>query len=706
MKEIYLEGSVGFSFWGEPAFTAAEVRNMIDGERAPLTVNLNSGGGLASEGVAIYNLLKAHPAEVHIVINGMAASAASMIAMAGDTITMLAGSQLMIHDPATEYSGGRGTADDHQRKADELERMSQQWAQIYADRAGISVEEAREIMRVETYYTPDEAVAAGFATATNEEQAQEVADFDYGIYAHAPNELLTAGRAHSPRKMAVLAMICGLDAPNAKEKIMNEEDLMAMGADQIAALCVDVVAALTSDQLAALTDEQKASLTDEQTASLSDEQKAALVAADGGGTEDDPTAEEDDDDDGDATTAIMDLVHMHGDGIDVARGFISRKATLASVVAHYKSKGKPLAHVNPNAPRARIIRDETETRRQFMPVALAAQITRQPKVAAGAQPYMTMTIAQMMAACANYTGPLRSAGDIDRMIRAAAHTTSDFPAILENTMNKVLLARYQMAQPTYQAISRRRDFRDFRPAPLVRSGDFPMPKLLGEGGEIKYGTIGEGKETAQLFTYASGLRITRQTIVNDDLGALDDAMRDYGSVISRMEETVFYSALLSAALSDGKAIFHADHGNLAGTAAAITKASLSIARASIRKQKGLDGGSLNLAPAILLVGPDKETEAESIVADITATKVEEFNPFSRKLQVIVTNEITGNAWYVLADPNAAGGEIWTHGFLDGNAAPIVRTENTFGTDGMAMEIIHDFGFGAVDYRGGFKNAGA
>jgi ATP-dependent protease ClpP protease subunit len=675
MKEIYLEGSVGFSFWGEPAFTAAEVRNMIGGERAPLTVNLNSGGGLASEGVAIYNLLKAHPAEVHVVINGMAASAASMIAMAGDTITMLAGSQIMIHDPATEYSGGRGTADDHQRKADELERMSQQWAQIYADRAGITVEEAREIMRVETYYTPEEAVAAGFATATDEEQAQEVAVFDYQIYAHAPQELLTAGRADSPSKMAVLAMICGLEAPNAQESTMENDQLE----DQV-----------TTAEAA----EEEEEGDDQVTAS----------------TEEDPTAEEEQveaaEDPDDMTTAIMDLVHMHGDGIDVARGFISRKATLASVVAHYKSKGKPLAHVNPNAPRARIIRDEADTRRQYMPVALAAQITRKPKVAAGAQPYMTMTIAQMMAACANYTGPLRSAGDIDRMIRAAAHTTSDFPAILENTMNKVLLERYQMAQPTYQAVSRRRDFRDFRPAPLVRSGDFPMPKLLGEGGAIKYGTIGEGKETAQLFTYASGLRITRQTIVNDDLGALDDAMRDYGSVISRMEETVFYSALLSAALSDGKAIFHADHGNLAGTAAAINKASLSIARSSIRKQKGLDGGSLNLAPAILLVGPDKETEAESIVADITATKVEEFNPFSRKLQVIVTNEITGNAWYVLADPNAAGGEIWTHGFLDGNAAPIVRTENTFGTDGMAMEIIHDFGFGAVDYRGGFKNAGA
>lgn len=705
MKQIYLEGSVGFSFWGEPSFTAADVRDQIAGDIGELTVNLNSGGGIAPEGVAIYNLLKAHPAAVHVVINGMAASAASLIAMAGDTITMLAGSQLMIHDPATEYSGGRGTAEDHQRKADELERMSQQWSEIYAGRAGISVEEAREIMRVETYFTPEEAIAIGFATATDETQAQEVADFDYGIYAHAPQELLHAGRATSPSKMAVLAMICGLEAPNSQESTMEDEELMAMTAAQIADLSPDALAALTADQLASLTDEQKAGLTEEQMASLTEEQLEALKE------EEDPNADDEagnnaDPEEDDMTTAIMDLVHMHGEGIDVARAFISRKATLASVVAHYKSKGKPLSHVNPNAPGARITRDEVDTRRQYMPVALAAQITRASKVPAAAQPYMNLTLAQMIATCADYKGPLRTAADIDRMIRASAHTTSDFPLILENSLNKVLMDRYQMAQPTYQAVSRRRDFRDFRETPMVRSGDFPMPKLLGEGGKINYGTIGEGKEVAQLFTYASGLRITRQTIINDDLGALDDAMRDYGSVISRMEETVFYAALLAATLRSGTALFHSTHGNLAGSGGAINKTTLSAARTAIRKQKGLDGGSLNLAPAILLVGPDKETEAESIVAEITATTADDVNVFSKKLQIVVTNEITGNAWYVLADPNAAGGEIWTHGFLQGNAAPIVRTENTFGTDGMAMEIIHDFGFGAVDYRGGYKNPGA
>lgn len=669
--KIYLEGSVGFSFWGEPSFTAADVRDMIGAHSGPLTVCINSGGGIATEGIAIYNLLKAHPASVDVVINGIAASAASMIAMAGETITMLAGSLLMIHDPAVEFSGGRGTADDHKRKADELERMSLQWAGIYADRAGISVDEARDIMRLETYYTPEEALAAGFATSLGEETSQAAATFDYAIYAHAPKRLVGEVRANCPSKLAIMAMICGLDAPKQMEISMNEEEQAAAAAEAAAAEAAELAAA--------------------------DAAAAELAAA--------AAAEGDDEEVENPATAIMDLVEMHGDGIDVARDFITRKVPLAGVIAHYKEKGKPLTRITANAPRARITRDEGETRRQYMPLALAAQITGAQTVEAPARVFMSMSIAQMMATCANYTGPLRSAGDINRMIQAASHTTSDFPLILEGAMNTVLMDRYRNENPSYRAVSRRRDFRDFRAMPMIRSGDFPMPKELKEGGEIKYGTIGEGKETAQLLTYASGIRITRQTIINDNMGAIDEALRDYGSVIAQLEESAFYAGLLGASLSDGKAIFHADHGNLAGAGAAITVPSLGAARKAIREQKGLSGNNLNLRPAILLVGPTKETEAEQIVAAVTPSQASEVNPFSQKLQVVVTPEITGNAWYVLADPNSAGAEIWVHGFLQGNAAPIVRTRDAFGRDGMEMEVIHDFGLGASGYQGGYKNPG-
>ncbi|MCB5412353.1 Mu-like prophage major head subunit gpT family protein [Pseudogemmobacter faecipullorum] len=238
--------------------------------------------------------------------------------------------------------------------------------------------------------------------------------------------------------------------------------------------------------------------------------------------------------------------------------------------------------------------------------------------------------------------------------------------------------------------------------PLVRTGDFPMLKPVGEGGEIKWGKFGESGEQALISSYAVGLTISRQMIINDDLGAIDEVLSNYGQSVAMFEERTFYAFALAALMADGKAIFHAGHGNLAGTAAAINATSVSAGRAAMRKQKSIDGNTLNISPSILLVGPDKETEAEMFVADITPTQTSAVNPFSGKLTPVVAAEITGNAWYLLSGSNPC----WIHGFLEGAEAPRLRTEEPFGTQGFSMTLEHDFGLGAADFRGGYKNAGA
>ena len=96
MNELYLYGSVGESFWGEEAFSPSDVRDQLSEMTGPITVHINSGGGIATDGQAIYNLLKGYPDRVDVVIDGAAASAASLIAMAGETITLRAGAYLMI----------------------------------------------------------------------------------------------------------------------------------------------------------------------------------------------------------------------------------------------------------------------------------------------------------------------------------------------------------------------------------------------------------------------------------------------------------------------------------------------------------------------------------------------------------------------------------------------------------------------------------
>lgn len=196
MNELLLYGTVGSSWWDEDCFTAKSVREALAGLTGPLTVRLNSGGGIASEGQAIYTALRGHPGTVAIVVEGVAASAASLIAMAGDTITMSPGAMMMIHDPAQDYLGERGTSEAHRKAAETLDVIANAYAGIYAARSGMSVDDARAVMKAETYYDGPGAMEAGFATAV-EEEGEELAPaaFDYRIYQHAPNRLLTAAGA-------------------------------------------------------------------------------------------------------------------------------------------------------------------------------------------------------------------------------------------------------------------------------------------------------------------------------------------------------------------------------------------------------------------------------------------------------------------------------------------------------------------------------
>ncbi|GAA3781241.1 head maturation protease, ClpP-related [Micromonospora maritima] len=125
-----------------------------------ITLRLNSKGGDAWDGVAIYNALKDHPAQVTVVVDGVAASAASVIAQAGDRIVMNRGSQMMIHDA----SGlALGDAADMREMADVLDKVSDSLAGIYAARAGGTVAQWRATMRGTQWYTAEEAVDAGLA---------------------------------------------------------------------------------------------------------------------------------------------------------------------------------------------------------------------------------------------------------------------------------------------------------------------------------------------------------------------------------------------------------------------------------------------------------------------------------------------------------------------------------------------------------------
>lgn len=190
--EIILYGFVGDNYWDE-GFTAREVVDALAeiGRDTDVTVRINSGGGYVDDGIAIFNALTAHKGAVRVEIDAVAASAASIIAMAGRERVMRAGAMIMIHDPALITIG---TAADHEKSASLLDKMAALLAGIYADASGETTEAIRKDMREEIWLDPAEAVERGYATAIGDRSAKASAAFDYRIYDHAPERLVALSR--------------------------------------------------------------------------------------------------------------------------------------------------------------------------------------------------------------------------------------------------------------------------------------------------------------------------------------------------------------------------------------------------------------------------------------------------------------------------------------------------------------------------------
>lgn len=239
--EVMLYGDVGANFWGD-GFSAADVRSALAeiGRTNDVTVHINSGGGFASEGVAIYNALKAHGGKVSVVVDAMAASAASIIAMGGVTCRMATGAIMMIHDPSAMTIG---TAADHQKSVEMLDVIAGGCADIYAAKSGKTSAECRADMKSELWMTADEAIAAGYADAADPEPALEPAAWNYRAYAHAPASILATAdargwAARKPRSAAAANAAPNPRGPAAlppKETPMTEAERIAAEAAQKAA---------------------------------------------------------------------------------------------------------------------------------------------------------------------------------------------------------------------------------------------------------------------------------------------------------------------------------------------------------------------------------------------------------------------------------------------------------------------------------------
>ena len=350
--------------------------------------------------------------------------------------------------------------------------------------------------------------------------------------------------------------------------------------------------------------------------------------------------------------------------------------------------------------------DDPEFRRAAMAEALYVRSNPMHQPSEAARPFIGLSLVEMakdlLQSRSVSTIGMSPAGVIDR---AMSMTTSDFPLLLGDVVNKELRTSYAAAPSGIKAVARMTTARDFRAKhKIMVSGPLTLEKV-GEHGEFKSGAYAESKESYKLETFGRVVSFSRQAIVNDSLGGLSDPARMLGRAAAEFEASALVALITSnPVMADTKAVFNTDHDNLAGSGAAIDATSLSAARLALRTQTGLSGEPISVTPKFLIVGPAKETQAETVLHSISATTVDDVNVFSGKLTLIVEPRLTGNQWYVAADPAEIDGLEYAH--LEGEGGPQVASEIGFDIDAVRFRVRLDFGGGWIDHRGWFKNPGA
>lgn len=191
--DVFIYGDIVSYQWDDTDTTATSFKKDLDGLGEVSTINLhiNSPGGSVFEGIAIHNMLKRHNAKVNVYVDALAASIASVIAMAGDTIFMPKNSMLMIHNP---WTFGMGNANDFRKLADDLDRIGNSSSQTYLSKAGdkLTEDKLKELLDSETWLSADEAYEYGLCDVVEEanQMAASISEEMFSKYKNVPKQLL------------------------------------------------------------------------------------------------------------------------------------------------------------------------------------------------------------------------------------------------------------------------------------------------------------------------------------------------------------------------------------------------------------------------------------------------------------------------------------------------------------------------------------
>lgn len=674
--EVLIYDPIGQNWYGD-GLTAKRFRDDLAalGDVSEIVVRINSPGGEVFDGFAIYTALREHKARVVVHVDGLAASIASVIAMAGDEIVVGTGAMFMVHSP---WTIAIGDSDDMRSVADMLDKTEVGLVDAYVLRTGQSRDTVEQWMQGETWFTRDEAIAAGLADRVAEAEPTE---------------------AEPAAAWGAL-------------KIAASAQFRAFAQSRVSVTPPRSAAAPKSASDAASKSQEDITMPDQATASVqnADIEKARREAAEAA-----VKAE------AERRRAVRDrfgkFAESHRELLDACLEDVSCSADAAGA--------KLLAKLGDGAEPTNAIdtRNVVDGRDKFLAGASQAILVRAglEKREAGNEFY-GRSLADLAETALAMKGVSTRGLTKDGIARKvlASHTSSDFPLLLANTAGKVLRNAYQLAPVTWNRWCKVGSVSDFKVASRHSIGSFSSLVTKPEAGEYQQGTVSEEREPIQAATKGRYISLSREMIVNDDLAAFTGMAARLGRAAARTVEADVYSLLASNSgagptMSDTGNFFNntavttaGGHANLGS--GVITVANIAVGEAAMMKQrdKGLND-YLAIQPRFLVCSVERKQTAWEVINSLT--DVSQQNSAKRNyvqaqlnLEVVASPYLSAAPWYLFADP--ADAEAFEVAFLDGVQEPFIDDEIEFMTDALNMKVRLDYGVAAIDWRAGWRSTGA
>jgi len=667
-----------------------------DGE---LTVKLHSDGGDVVEGYAIINMLKSLERPLHVIVEGLAASMASVIVAIADRVTVYEHSFIMIH---RINGSAQGTPEQIISSGETIQKLEGLAIDAYVARTGKTREQIIELMNRETWFAAGEAKEIGFADTVIDGGNFMPAVANMKNFKNPPRDAIAlfSTEKRGNTMLELLAARMGLKREEGEtdaellSRIAAKAEMKRQENESDDALMARMITHLDEQE------DSPAGSDPESDPAAQDSQRPRMRASDYEALQRDAATAE--------RRRIAGIAQMcaafqvdavaqqafidSGTSIESARMKVLEDVALRSIST---MPGGHVTHV-----------DNTQEVRGAITTALLHRADpNRYQLDDAARAFRGLPLAEMVRRISGESARNASPLELAQM----AMSTSDFPLIFAAVSEQLVRDSYEHINRTFTPFTRRTTLNDFRANNTASLSGAPELKKKNESGEYEYGSLSETGSSIRLETYGRLLRFTREMIVNNEIGNMTKLAQSYGADAEAKENDVVWQLFIdNPTLPDKKKLFSAGHENLAATAAALSVESLSVARKSMRLQKNSSERVMNLEARYLIVPPSLETAAEQIVAQITPTESKNVNPFSGKLQIIVEPRLealnNGKSWFLAAEPMLV--DTIEYAYLSGNEGVFIETVENFKTDDLLHKARLDFGAAVVDYRGLYMNAGA